>query len=131
MSDRALAHVEARFNATRHGATSSRQIVPRAARQKRRLLRQIGLRARDIDPVARGYLDLYCRAVAKVELLDDYFDEHGLLKADGEPQPATKFYVAVGNTARLALARLEDHLRAQGAAPSMVATLQGEARRIT
>jgi hypothetical protein len=93
--------------ALKHGATSERHIAPLARNHKRRVLRQIGLAARDLDAVARGYLDLYCRTAAKIDLCDRYLDEHGLLDEGGEPQPLMKMYVSLVNSSRLAL---EDHL---------------------
>jgi hypothetical protein len=97
--------------ALKHGATSERQIRPLARNHRRRLLRQIGTSARDLDPLGRGYLDQYARLMAKVELIDAYVDERGLLNAKGEPVPAMRLYVSLMNSARLALARLEGHLR--------------------
>jgi hypothetical protein len=99
--------------ALRHGAHSPRQIGPRATRQKRRLLRQIGLRAGDLDSVGRGYLDCWARAQAKVELLDDWFAEHGFLRGDGEPVGGARIYFTAVNSARLSLDRFERHLRAR------------------
>ena len=48
-------------------------------------MRQLGLKAADLDPIGKGYLDLFVRSMAKVELADRWLSEHGLLKADGEP----------------------------------------------
>jgi hypothetical protein len=75
------------------------------------MLRQLGLRAGDLDPLARGYLAQYVRLAAKIDLIDAYVGEHGLIRADGEPQPVMRLYVALQNSARLALQRLETHLR--------------------
>ena len=86
-----------------HGATSETRIRPVARNHRRRVLRQLGLRAGELDPLARGYLDLYSRTVAKVELLDAHFAEHGLLKADGEPQGGNEVLRrSLVNSARLA-----------------------------
>ncbi len=41
--------------------------------------------------------------MAKVELADRWLSEHGLLKADGEPQPVLKVYSTWVNSARLSL----------------------------
>jgi hypothetical protein len=73
--------------------------------------RQIGLRAGDLDPIGRAYLDQYARVQAKLDLADAYLGEHGMIRSDGEPQPIMRLYVSLANSARLALARLEDHLR--------------------
>ena len=107
--------------ALRHGATTERHIRPLAANQKRRVLRQIGLSARDLDAIARGYLDLYVRLAAKIELADRYIEENGLLRADGTPQPVLATYTSWINAARLALGRLEEHLRARRDAPPLAA----------
>ena len=63
-----------------------------------------------LDPIGRAYLDQFCRLTAKVDLIDAYVAEHGLLHEDGEPQPALKLYGTLMNSARLALYRLEAHL---------------------
>jgi hypothetical protein len=120
----------ANLAALKHGATAERQIRPVAANHRRRVLRQLRLSPRDLDPIGKGYLDIYCRTMAKLQLLDVYFLQQGLLKADGEPQAATRFYISLANSARHTLARLEGHLRQRGLEPSMVAVLQGEARRL-
>jgi hypothetical protein len=99
------------LHSRRHGAYSERQIRPRASRQKRRILRQIGLRAGDLDSVGRAYLDQWARAQAKVELLDEWFAEHGFLDDKGEPVGGAKVYFVALNAARLNLARFEEHLR--------------------
>jgi hypothetical protein len=104
-------------NAVRHGAHSAAQIVPIARAQKRRLLRQIGLKASDLESVGRGYLDNWSRAQSKVEILDRYFAAEGFLDAEGVPRPATKVYFVAVNSARLALARLEEHLRVRSRSP--------------
>lgn len=102
---------EGNRNALRHGATSEARILPVARNHRRRVLRRLGLSARDLDPLARGYLDVYVRLTSKVELIDAYVEEHGLIRADGDPQPVMRLYVALANSARLALTRLEEHLR--------------------
>jgi hypothetical protein len=74
------------------------------------VLRQLRLRSRDLDPVGRGYLDAYVRLWAKLDLIDGYVAEHGVIREDGEPQPVMSLYVSLHNSARLALQRLEAHL---------------------
>ncbi len=54
----------------KHGLSSERRIAPLARNHRRRLLRRIGLRAGDVDPLGRAYLDHYVRLAAKVELID-------------------------------------------------------------
>ena len=65
-------------------------------------------------------MDSYCRLVAKIDLIDKYVAEHGLIKADGNPQPVLALYVSLANSARLALTRLEDHLRKTKRDPATV-----------
>jgi hypothetical protein len=95
----------------KHGATSERVVTHTAATAKRRLLRQLGIRARDLDGPGRAYLDLWARSAAKVALLDEHFDRSGLIADSGEPAPATRIYFTASNAARLALDRLTEHLR--------------------
>ena len=51
---------------SKHGVESKPVVKKVATVQKRRLLRQIGLRAGDLDTVALGYLDLWARVQSKV-----------------------------------------------------------------
>lgn len=95
---------------TTHGAHSENRIRPIARSHRRRVLRQLQLSPRDLDAIGRGHLDLYVRLVSKVDLIDRYIAEHGLLRSDGEPQPALRLYVSLANSARLALVRLEAHM---------------------
>ena len=115
---------------TTHGGRSEPRVKAVATIQKRRLLRQIGLRLGDLDAVAFGYLDLWARAQSKVELYDGWAAEHGYLTAAGESPSWVREYFAAINSARLALAKLADHLKQRGGEPSMVMLLQGEARRL-
>jgi len=94
-------------------------------------LRQIGVRAADLDAVGKAYLNLYVRLVAKLDLLDRHFAEVGLLKANGDPQAAVRFYVSLANSTRLALARLEEHLRTQmQLGPDPLEAIAAEGRRV-
>jgi hypothetical protein len=97
--------------AVKSGVTSERQIRPVARNHRRRVLRQIGLRASEVDPVGRAHLELLCRATSKIELLDRYVDEHGLVRPDGTLQPCMRIYPTLLNTARASLKALERHLR--------------------
>jgi hypothetical protein len=81
------------------------------------VLRQLRLSPRDLDAIGRGYLDAYVTLRAKVDAIDAYVDEHGLIRPDGEPQPVLKLYVSLQNSARLALARLEQHVRVRRSDP--------------
>jgi hypothetical protein len=64
--------------ALKHGVESEPVVKKVATVQKRRLLRQIGLRAGDLDAVALGYLDLWARVQSKVELYDSWASVHGI-----------------------------------------------------
>jgi hypothetical protein len=77
---------------TTHGATNERQIVQRTTIEKRRLLRQIGLRESDLESVGRALLTNWARAAAALRLMDAYGQEHGWLKPDGEPRGFAKLY---------------------------------------
>jgi hypothetical protein len=104
-------------NATRHGVSSSRRVAPVAANHRRRVLRRLGLRAGEVDAIGRAHLDAYAQIAAKIELLEAYLGEHGIVRADGEPQPVMRLYVSLQNSSRLALTRLESHLRARSSDP--------------
>ena len=117
--------------ARKHGAHSPAQIVRAAEVQKRRLLRQVGLRASELDGIGLALLDNWARAEAKVELLDQHFATAGSLDAGGEPSGASKVYFTALNSARLAAVRLAEHLGTRsGGEPSMVLVLQGKATRV-
>lgn len=119
------------LSALRHGVHSERTVGRTAAVQKRRLLRQIGLRASDLDGIGLGYLEGWARAQAKVELMDAWTAAHGWLGADGTPPPFVATYFAAVNSTRLALDRFSDHLKARGKAPSMVIHLQRQSRKVS
>jgi hypothetical protein len=97
-----------------HGARSEQRVKRTATVQKRRLLRQIGLRAADLDGIALGYLDNWARAQAKIELMDEWSNQHGWLTDEGKPPGFVAVYFAAVNSSRLSLAKLEDQLRARG-----------------
>ena len=103
--------------ALRHGATSESQIGPLAANQKRRLLRQIGLRASDLDSLGRALLTNWARAASALALMDSYAAEHGWLDAKGNPRGFARLYVSMLNAERLAIGKLEAHLRARRTDP--------------
>ncbi len=104
-----------------HGGHSSAKVIPLARVRKRRLLRQLGLRAGDLDSLGRSYLDLYCKCATKLDLLDRFYAEHGLIDDDGVPQASVAFYTSLVNSARNALTKLEKHV--QAARPDAVADL--------
>jgi hypothetical protein len=111
LSELSRAQLEQRRRAsTTHGAQSEPRVSAVATNQKRRLLRQIGLRVSDLEGIGLALLDNWARAQAKVELLDAHFAQHGLIDAAGEPSPATKLYFTALNSTRLALKLLEQNL---------------------
>jgi hypothetical protein len=97
--------------ALKHGATSERTVSALATTQKRRFLRQNGLRKSDVDGVGLALLDSYARAESKVELLDAWFAQHGVLDGDGKPQPALALYFTALNVATKTLKALDAHLK--------------------
>ena len=112
-----------------HGARSPIEVRRAAQVVQRRLLRQAGLKVADLDGLGLAYLEAWARAQAKVELLDRWADEHGFLDKDGNLPPWHTFYLAALNSARLSLAKLEDHLR-EVAGPDPLAALEATGRRI-
>jgi hypothetical protein len=119
-----------RVAALEHGGHSTARIRPLARAQRQRLLRLLGCRAADLDPIGRGLLGNWARAAAVLSLLDRYAAQHGFLDEDGEPRPFTRIYFTALNSERLAISRLADHLKARGTEPSIVAVLQTNARRL-
>jgi hypothetical protein len=102
----------ANLNAVSHGAHSERRVKPLATVQKRRFLRQNGLRKADVDGIGLALLDAWARAQAKVELLDVFFADRGIVDPeDGKPAPALGVYFTALNAATKALVRLEEHLK--------------------
>jgi hypothetical protein len=99
-----FAELEQRRNAPlKSGAHSPGQIKAKARAHRRRFLRQIGLRAGDMDAVALAYLDGWATARAKVDMYDTYDGLHG-----------SREYIACHNSARLSMVRLEARLKETG-----------------
>ena len=98
-----------------HGARSEPTVKRAATTVKRRLLRRIGLSASDLNGVGQSYLDLFARAMAKVELMDQWQADRGggWLNDEGAAPGYTDKYLAAINTARLSLAKFDEHLVAQ------------------
>jgi hypothetical protein len=96
-----------------HGARSESLVRYVGTVQKRRLLRQVGLRSSDLDGVGIAYLDAWARAQSKVELMDQWSAEHGFLTPEGNPPPFVLTYFAAVNSARLAIDKFACHMRAQ------------------
>lgn len=118
MSDRDLSpaeHNQRQTAALKHGASSELQLKRVGTIQKRRLLRQVGLRQSDLSGIGYALLDNWARAQSKVELLDSYAAEHGFLDEDGAPREFVRVYFTALNSARLALTKLEEYLRAETA----------------
>ena len=94
-----------------HGARSESLVRYVGTVQKRRLLRQVGLRTSDLDGVGIAYLDAWARAQSKVELMDAWSAEHGWLTPEGVPPPFVLTYFAAVNSARLAIDKFSAHMR--------------------
>lgn len=63
-------------------------------------------------------MDIYARLAAKLDVADAWIAEHGMLNAtSGEPAPVMRLYVSLANSARLSLARLEQHLDTRACSP--------------
>ena len=80
--------------------------------EKRRLLRQIGLRQADLGSVGQALLLNWARAAGALHLLDEYAQREGWLDAAGDPR-AFSGLLAAGcsgrdRPARLLLARVLD-----------------------
>jgi hypothetical protein len=94
-----------------HGVSSEREIRPLARNYRRRVLRQFGVRASDLSPVAKAYIDQIVRLRTKIDLIDAYLAEHGMIRPDGNAQPVLRLYGTLENSLRLAVNRLEENLR--------------------
>jgi hypothetical protein len=74
----------------------------------------MGLKASDMDGVGLALLDNWSRSQSKVHLMDLFFEDHGFLNEDGEPNAAARCYFTALNSTRLAATRLSEHLKARG-----------------
>lgn len=111
--------IEQRRNAaTRHGLRSEYKLRATAKNQKRTLLRKLGVRASDLDAVSAVYVDVMARGLSKVQLLDTYYAEHGIVREDGQGEPTLSVYLSALNVVRLTAARLSEHLVQQGGFPT-------------
>ena len=88
-----------------HGAYSPTRIRQKARAHRRRILRNLGLAARDLDGMAREYLRLYAVGAAQLDLRHE-----GAEDATGN---AKDYWVAY-NATRRALERLEKRLGVLG-----------------
>jgi hypothetical protein len=96
----------------KHGATSERRIRHRASVQKRRALRQLGLRQADLEALGRTLLQNWARAAAALSLLDEYAETHGFIDGEGKPHGFATLYVSLLNAERRALKDLHAYFRA-------------------
>lgn len=64
-------------NALVHGARSAAQIKPKARANRRRVLRNLGLRAGDLDGLALEYLRLWATGQAQLDLRESGGVDHG------------------------------------------------------
>ena len=60
-----------------HGGRSQVAIRRRAGYLKQSILQPLGIRHAELDQIARRYLDLYVRVLAKIEMYDEWAAEHG------------------------------------------------------
>ena len=104
-------------NAAVHGLHSEARIRPLARAHRRRVLRQFGLRASELSPIGKAYVDQVVRLKAKIDLIDAYIGEHGLIRPDGSLQPALALYGTLENSLRLGITRLENHLHDRAGTP--------------
>jgi hypothetical protein len=100
--------------ATVHGAKSEYRLKAVAKNQKRTILRKLGVRASDLDAVSAIYVDVLARGLSKVQLLDTYYAEKGIVRADGQGEPTLGVYLSALNLVRLTTGRLSEHLTRQG-----------------
>ena len=112
-----------------HGAHSERVVKKVATVQKRRMLRQIGLRQADLAGIGLAFLDSWARAQAKVELMDADYERRGFLDRRGKPRASVAVYFTALNSARRAQVEFAKYLRERGRIDaSMVVEMQGRER---
>jgi hypothetical protein len=85
-------------------------------KQRRRLLRNLGLRVADVDAIGRALLLNWSRAAGALALLDAHAETAGWIDDEGQPRPFTRIYLGLLNSERLAALRLAEHLRARNPA---------------
>jgi hypothetical protein len=98
-------------NALRHSGYSESRNRAQARAEKRRFLARNGMLASQLSGPQMAYLEVWARCASKARTVDAYLGEHGLIRADGTPQPVLAFYTSLQNSARLAMTRLEASLR--------------------
>ena len=100
-----------------HGERSELTVKKVATVQKRRMLRQIGLRQVDLTGIGLAFLgELRARAQAKVELMDADYERRGFLDRRGKPRASVSVYFTSLNSVRRSLAEFSKYL--QGSAVS-------------
>jgi hypothetical protein len=87
-------------NALEHGARSPRQIAAKARAHRRRVLRNLGLKAGDLDGIGREFLRLWSQGQAELDL-----------RTAGGVDSGRDFWVCYANCRR-ALERLTPYLEA-------------------
>lgn len=87
----------------RHGAFSSRVVEPVACRIVAELEASAPWWVESVD---RAAVDSYARAEARVEVLDRWLTEHGMLAEDGKVRPAADLLVRFERLAADARSRL-------------------------
>jgi len=113
-----------------HGARSERTVKKVATVQKRRMLRQIGLRQADLTGIGLAFLDSWARAQAKVELMDADYERRGFLDRRGKPRASVSVYFTSLNSVRRSLAEFSKYLRERGQFDtSMVVEMHGRERK--
>jgi hypothetical protein len=100
--------------ATRHGGRSESQISASARAHKRRLMRQMNLRIRDLDGISLALVDGWARAHAVVTILTEHYTQNGLFRPDDEVDPSLRTFFTGINSSRLQLQRLAEHLEKVG-----------------
>jgi hypothetical protein len=96
--------------AVTHGAYSEGRSNQRAKTLANWWRNRSGIRAGELTGTQAALLRQWSTTTAKAELIDAYIAEHGLMRADGTPQPAMQLYVALVNSARHALTKLQQSL---------------------
>jgi hypothetical protein len=94
----------------RHGARSEAVVRRQAGYIKQSVLQPLGIRQAELSAVARRYLDLYARCLAKVQLMDAWVEQHGWVDEAGNLPGFSATYFAALNAARLALREFEKHV---------------------
>jgi hypothetical protein len=93
-----------------HGAKSERLISTDCARIERNWKERLGLRLRDMSFFEREHLREAARMERLLQRYDDFIDQHGPLKTDGEPRGLLAQYQAASNSKRAALRDLAERM---------------------